>query len=200
MGASEVINESTADDTSLRIKLPVKAAYGVAPDIIRNILMDAAHNTEAVLKDKKINVVLSDFQHEQQVTFTLMCWVADPNKKSGALSALREKIYIRFLNDNIPISAPTKNETNITKQANLTQEIAITAIPSVSIKDIPELIQSVAIKDIPELIQSITIKDMPDRNGTLSIKEIPDLFGSGKARKIPKVETPLTQRNKKGKE
>jgi small-conductance mechanosensitive channel len=222
MGASEVINESTTSgDTSLRIKLPVKAAYGVDPKVIRHIMLTAAQETDNVLKDKKISVVLSDFQSEQ-ITFTLLCWIPEPRLKSGTLSALREKVYIHFLKDNIPIAAPNRREIEITKQADLKQQVAVTAIPSldqtininkipeiiqsisikdmpelthsVAIKELPELIQSVAIKDIPELIQSIVIKEMPDRKGSLSITEIPDLFGTGKARKIHKPEAVHTSK------
>ncbi len=163
MGASEVINESTADDTSLRIKLPIQAAYGVDPETIRDIMITAAKETANVLKDKKIAVVLSDFQ-QYQITFTLLCWIPEPRLKSGTLSQLRERIYVRFLKDDIPISLPEKREVAITEQADDVQQIEITSIP--------------------ELLQSIAIKEMPDRNGTLSIKEIPDLFGSGQARNL----------------
>lgn len=216
MGASEVINESTADDTSLRIKLPIQAAYGIDPETIREIMITAAKETENVLKDKKIAVVLSDFQ-QYQITFTLLCWIPQPGLKSGTLSQLREKIYLRFLKDQIEMALPEKRDVQqieVTSVPELVQSIAVNKIPEISqkiaIKEIPELIQSIAIKEmpeliqsivikempklihsiaikeIPELIQSIAIKEMPDRNGTLSIKEIPDLFGSGRPRKIPK--------------
>ncbi len=168
MGASEVINESSASDSSLRIKLPIVASYGIDPEIIREILITAAQETKQVLQDKKISAILSDF-HQDQITFTLICWVAEPQLKSGALSALREKVYLRFLKDKIEVAVPDRREIEITKQADFIQQVAITAIPL--------------------LDQSIVIKEMPDRNGTLSIKEIPDLFGSGQARKIFKPPT-----------
>ncbi|MCK5813175.1 MAG: mechanosensitive ion channel family protein [Cocleimonas sp.] len=214
MGASDVINESSAEDTSLRIKLAISAAYGVDPAIIRDILITAANETKQVKKDKKISAVLSDFQQDK-ITFTLLCWISEPTLKSGALSALREKIYIRFLQDNIPISAPDRREIAITKQANLKQEVSITSIPvleqsiavkeipaliqsisvkemptvnqSVSIKDIPDLVQSVSIKDIPELIQSVAIKEMPELAHSVAITEIPELIQSVSIKDIPEL-------------
>ncbi len=176
MGASEVINESTTDDTSLRIKLPILTAYGVDPETIREIMITAAKETKNVLQDKKIEVILSDFQ-QYQITFILLCWIPEPELKSSTLSQLRERIYIRFLKDDIPISLPKKHEMAIIEQADGVQQIEITAIP--------------------ELLQSITIKEMPDRNGTLSIKEIPDLFGSGQARNL---RTPLATSKQESKQ
>lgn len=167
MGASEVINESTADDTSLRIKLPIKAAYGINPDIIRDILVSAAHETKQVLKDKKIKAVLSDFQQEQ-ITFTLLCWVAEPKLKSSTLSALREKIYSRFLEDNIAIAAADKREIEITKQPERTQRVAITAIPpldqSIAVKEIPNLFGSGPVRKIlkPESVASSLVENPPE--------------------------------------
>jgi hypothetical protein len=190
MGASEVINESTADDTSLRIKLPIKAAYGTDPEIIRDILVTAAHETKQVLKDKKIRAVLSDFQQEQ-ITFTLLCWVAEPKLKSSTLSALRERVYLRFLKDNIAIAAPDKREIEITKQPELTQRVAITAMPpldqSITVKEMPELRQSVSIKDIPELIQSVAIKEAPELRHSVAIKELPELLQSVSIKELPEL-------------
>lgn len=190
MGASDVINESSAKDTSLRIKLSISAAYGVDPTIIRDILITAANETKQVQKDKKISAVLSDFQQDK-ITFTLLCWVSEPTLKSGALSALREKIYIHFLKDNIPISAPDRREIAITEQANLKQEVSITAIPpleqSIAVKEIPALIQSISVKDIPELIQSIIVKEMPTINQSVSIKDIPDLVQSVSVKEMPEL-------------
>ena len=213
MGASTVVNESSAEDTSLRIKLPINVAFGVIPETIREIVTDIAKNTKNIMKDKKITVILSDFQ-QQQLTLTLLCWIPEPKLKSSILSELREKIYLAFLEHKIPISLPEERAVAITEQADAIQQVEITSIPtlqqslvvkeipeliqSISIKDLPEVLQSVSIKELPELLQSISIKDMPevkqsvaitempDRNGTLSIKEIPDLFGSGSAKNIPK--------------
>lgn len=179
MGASEVINESTAEDTSLRIKLSIQAAYGVDPKTIREIMLGAAKETASVLQDKKMAVLLSDFQ-PYQTTFTLLCWIPEPDLKSNTLATLREKIYLHFLKDDIPLSLPEKRE------ANGIQQIEITAIP--------ELLQSIAIKQLPEITQSIAIKEMPDRNGTLSIKEIPDIFGRGQPRNL---RTPATSSHQK---
>lgn len=202
MGASEVVNESTLTDSSLRIKLSISAAYGIDPEIIREILTTAARETKQVSKDKKINAVLSDFK-EDKITFTLICWIPEPTLKSSALSAMREKIYLRFLKDNIPIAAPDRREIAIKEQANMKQEVSIVAIPpleqsvavkempamkqSVSIKEIPDLIQSVSIKDIPELIQSIAVKEMPKMKQSVSIKEMPDLVQSISIKEIPEL-------------
>jgi len=190
MGASEVINESTAEDKSLRIKLPIKAAYGINPEIIREIILTAAQETESVLKDKKSTVIVSDFQ-EEQVTFTLLCWIAEPGAKSSTLAAVREKIYVRFLKDDIAVSIPKKHEIDITKQADLVQQIAITAVPpldqSITVKEIPELLQSVSIKDIPDLIQSIRVKEVPELTQSVSIKDIPDLIQSITVKEIPEL-------------
>ncbi|MCK5901679.1 MAG: mechanosensitive ion channel family protein [Cocleimonas sp.] len=189
IGTSEVINESTTEDSSLRIQLPISAAYGIEPAVLREILMTAAKETQQVQQHKKIRAVLSDVQTDQ-VTFTLICWVADPTLKSDALFMMREKIYLRFLKDNIPISAPDRREIAITEQADLIQQVAITSLPPLE--------QSISINTLPKLDHSIAIKEMPDRNGTLSIKEIPDLFGSKQPRKIKKAKKMETTPEPKG--
>lgn len=162
MGSSAVVNESTADDTSLRIKLLVQAAYGVDPETIRKIMMSAAKETGNVIQDKKIAVTLADVQ-QHQVTFSLLCWIPQPGLKSSTLSTLREKIYLHFLRDNIAITLPEKRD-----------------------------LQRIEITTVPELTQSLVIKEMPDRNSTISIKEIPDLFGTGQARNLREARKPQT--------
>jgi len=128
MGRAQVVNESSAKSNGVRIKLLISTAYGIDANIVRNLLIKAAKNTEIILQDQKIFVHLSDIQ-KYHTTFSLFCWIAEPADKFKALAALREHVYLLFLEEKIEIALPEEREIAITSQPHNTSKISITEIP-----------------------------------------------------------------------
>lgn len=117
LGATEIINKSVYLMDHLLIKLPVKAAYGVDPRIIRTILTSAAEENADVLNEEPITVVLEEF-NQAQTTFILICYIKEASLRLSTIWALREDIYMRFLEQNIEVALPEREEVTISQLQN----------------------------------------------------------------------------------
>lgn len=114
VGASEIINKSSHLRDDLLISLPVKAAYGVDPQIIREILIRVAQNHENIVKRATISVTLEDF-NQAQTTFVLSCRVTRGELRAATLSSMRESIYLEFLRHKIEVALPIKEDVAISQ-------------------------------------------------------------------------------------
>lgn len=128
MGRAQVINESSSKNGILRIELLITTAYGADSNLIRDLLLKAAKNTEITLQDERDFVHLSDIQ-KTHTTFSLFCWIADPADKFKALAALRENVYHIFLEEKVEIALPEGRSIAITSQADGVNKISITEMP-----------------------------------------------------------------------
>ena len=105
IGASEIINKSAHLKNSLEISLPVKAAYGVDPKIIREILIGVAKQNKNIVLGATISVSLEDF-NQSQTTFILSCQIIEGSLRGSTLSSMREEIYLEFLSQQIDVALP----------------------------------------------------------------------------------------------
>lgn len=148
IGNSRILNDSSAKERGRVVRLEVVTACGVDSSYIRGLLLDIARANPLVLADKGQSVDLLGFDG-QVASFELMCWVAAADEQDPVAMSLREAVYRRFLQENIPLALPVREEVAVTHMADSRQEIRITDMPD------------------------------RDSSRTLFIKEIPNLFGSG---------------------
>jgi small-conductance mechanosensitive channel len=118
MGNSEVVNKTAVPKRNMAINLPIKVAYGVNPEVIREILINVAKENKNIMPSEKITVTLDDF-NQMQTTFTLSCRVIEGSLQNSTLAAMREKIYLAFLEHQIEVALPVK------------EMVAITTFPSI---------------------------------------------------------------------
>jgi small-conductance mechanosensitive channel len=109
IGSSVVINKSFIVKNKLKIKLPIIVAFGTDPEIVRKILLDVAKEHERVLNEK-MQVALIDFNQEQ-VTFTLICFIDEGVLAPKIVPAMRESIYLKFIEENIPLPSSMQEIT-----------------------------------------------------------------------------------------
>lgn len=109
IGSSVVINKSFIVKDKLKIKLPIIVAFGTDPEIVRKILLDVAKEHERVLNEK-MQVALMDFNQEQ-VIFSLICWIDEGVLKPKIVPAMRESIYLKFIEENIPLPSSMQEIT-----------------------------------------------------------------------------------------
>lgn len=114
MGASEVINKTAIPVESMSIQLNIQAAYGVNPQKIRDILTQVAQENENILQEEDITVTLDDF-NQAQINFTLSCRIKEGSLKKSTLAAMREQAYLAFLENNIEVALPNKEDVSITE-------------------------------------------------------------------------------------
>ncbi len=165
MSNDSVINESSAADSGVRIQLEVRTAYGIDPNIIRNLLLDACKDNKSILPEADKKVALAKFT-EKYAIYHLMVWISDPMTRVLILAELREAVYIRFIQEQISIALPDDRLITLTELPLSTQEVFI--------------------KEMPLSKQEVVIKEMPDSKRTIHVKEIPNLFGNGGAKAIGK--------------
>ncbi len=163
---SEVINQSSADDITMRVRFDVNVAYGTEPEYIRELLLRAAKDSIYILQDKTMEVRLSTFKRNM-ATFSLYCWVGKPQHQGLVLPELNELIYKIFIKEDISISLPEREEVSIIEHVGIKQEVAITELPTAK--------------------QEIYVKEFPNTKQEIDIKEIPNLFGNAPAKKLTKI-------------
>lgn len=112
IGASEIINKSHHLRDDLLISLPIRAAYGVDPQVIRELLTGVARNHPNVMQNETVSVALEDF-NQAQTTFVLSCRVIKGQLRPATLAAMREAVYLEFLRHNIEVALPDKGDVSI---------------------------------------------------------------------------------------
>lgn len=166
IGNSQILNESSAEEQARPLRLEIATAYGVDTEQIRTILLEVAANNPDVLQDKPRIVHLLGFD-KLCANFRLTCWVIGTERQLGISSSLRENVYTRFLEANIPLALPVREEVAITHFPDSRQEVAIT--------------------QLPDSRQEIRIKEMPDSSRSIYVKEVPNLFGNNLPKKPDKT-------------
>ncbi len=151
MSNDSVINESSSADSGVRIKLEVRTAYGIDPDIVRQLMFDACEGNEEILPEAKKKVILASFT-ERFATYKLIIWIKDPMQRAPVLSQIREAVYVSFIREGISIALPDES--------------------TVAITDLPLSKQEIVIKEMPESKRTIHVKEMPNLFGNGVAKTI----------------------------
>ncbi|OQX16360.1 MAG: hypothetical protein BWK73_03955 [Thiothrix lacustris] len=129
IGASEVVNKTAVSKKNMAISLSIKAAYGVDPAVIREILMNVAKENKNIMQTEKISVTLDDF-NQMHTTFSLSCRVTEGSLQNSTLSAMREEIYLAFIKHQIEVALPVKEMVSITTFPSLFNQGQPRELPS----------------------------------------------------------------------
>lgn len=106
--ANEAItNKSTGPDTG-RVKVPIGVAYGSDLEKVKEMLLDIANAHETVLKEPAPAVFFTGFG-DSSLDLLLSCRVPDPLDVFGTKSELRDRINLRFAENNIEIPFPQRD-------------------------------------------------------------------------------------------
>jgi small-conductance mechanosensitive channel len=93
----------------VRINIPVSAAYGVDPDIVREVLLEIAKNHSGVLQELSSDVLLDQFG-ESSLNFILRVWTRTYTHKPGVLrSEINYEIARKFEEREIAIPFPQRD-------------------------------------------------------------------------------------------
>ncbi len=93
----------------VRINIPVSAAYGVDPSIVREILLEIAKNNSGVLQELTSDVLLDQFG-ESSLNFILRVWTRTYTHKPGVLrSEINYEIVRKFEERGIAIPFPQRD-------------------------------------------------------------------------------------------
>ena len=93
----------------VRINIPVSAAYGVDPSIVREILLEIAKNNSGVLQELTSDVLLDQFG-ESSLHFILRVWTRTYTHKPGVLrSEINYEIVRKFEERGIAIPFPQRD-------------------------------------------------------------------------------------------
>ena len=106
--AKKVVNWSyrTPD---VRVNIPVSAAYGVDPAVVRDVLLEIAKNHSGVLQELSSDVLLDQFG-ESSLNFILRIWTRTYTHKPGVLrSEINYEIARKFEERGIPIPFPQRD-------------------------------------------------------------------------------------------
>lgn len=142
MGSSRVVNESSSDIEGVRIRMEIQTAYGVDPQKIREIILEACLNDPVVMPEANNAVHLIGFT-ENYARFLLLFWIADTYVRGPAMARIREDIYLRFMEENIQIGLPMTRSVAISDHMMQPQEVLI--------KEMPESKRTLHIEEIPDI-------------------------------------------------
>lgn len=129
IGASEVVNKTAVSQKSMAISLTIKAAYGVDPAMIREILMNVAKENQNIMQSEQISVSLDDF-NQMHTTFTLSCRVTEGSLQNSTLSSMREAVYLAFIKHQVEVALPAKEMISITTFPSLFNQGQPRELPS----------------------------------------------------------------------
>ncbi|MDH5783994.1 MAG: mechanosensitive ion channel [Chromatiales bacterium] len=102
MGNTKIINESGGPYTKYRIRVKVGVAYGSDVDRVRELLMAAAGEEQAICADPEPRVRLRAFG-PSSLDFELLGWIEEPSLRGRVVDALLTTIYKRFVAEGIEI-------------------------------------------------------------------------------------------------
>jgi potassium-dependent mechanosensitive channel len=101
---NEVINWSHRNPVS-RLHIPVGVAYHADPQIVQEVLLEAAQNHPDILKSPPPHVLFQGFG-ESALNFELLIWTAIPNRQFLLKSDLNFRIFEAFRQRQIEIPFP----------------------------------------------------------------------------------------------
>ncbi|MGF1489545.1 MAG: mechanosensitive ion channel family protein [Prochloraceae cyanobacterium] len=104
---SEVINWSHQNPIS-RIHIPVGVAYHSDPNLVRQVLLEAAQNCPGVLSFPQADVWFKGFG-DSALEFELLVWIKSPSKQLPLTSDLYFSIFALFAANQIEIPFPQRD-------------------------------------------------------------------------------------------
>ncbi len=104
---AKIINESGGPHENERVRLSVGVAYGSDVDLVKNILVDIAKNSELISQKFEPRVRFREFG-DSSLNFQLLFWIDKPEARGRTLDALNTAIYKEFNNNNIEIPFPQR--------------------------------------------------------------------------------------------
>ena len=107
IASSKIINESGGPSEKERIRISVGIAYGSDIDIVRNVLLDIAKSNPNVEEEPEPRVRFREFG-ESELSFQLLCWIAEPILRGRVVDELNSEIYRQFIEKGIEIPFPQR--------------------------------------------------------------------------------------------
>ncbi|MEO6804066.1 MAG: mechanosensitive ion channel domain-containing protein [Granulicella sp.] len=99
----------TANDATVRINIPVGVGYGSDPEVVRELLLEAAREHSDVLKDPPPNVIFTDYG-DNSINFTLRVWTSTQSHAPALLkSDLYFTLFKRFGERGIELPFPQRD-------------------------------------------------------------------------------------------
>ncbi|MBA7687100.1 putative MscS family protein.1 [subsurface metagenome] len=95
-------------DLKLRISINVGVAYGTDPVLVKEALVEAAHDTVNVMKNPEPTVLFKDFG-DSSLNFELLAWIEDPIQRFSTESELRFTITEMFARKGITVPFPQRD-------------------------------------------------------------------------------------------
>jgi len=107
IAASKIVNESGGPYVKGRIRISVGIAYGSDIDSVRDILLDIAKSNSYVQDEPEPRVRFREFG-ESELSFQLLCWIAEPVLRGRVTDQLNSEIYRMFKEKGIVIPFPQR--------------------------------------------------------------------------------------------
>jgi small-conductance mechanosensitive channel len=104
---ARIKNESRPLDRE-RVRISIELSYGVDAAVVKQLLVEAAGETEHVLEDPAPRARLSRVA-DRGLTFDLLCWIDDPVARGHVYDAVITAAYRKLLQAGID-ALPTKHE------------------------------------------------------------------------------------------
>lgn len=103
-----VVENLSYGDLKLRISINVGVAYGTDPVLVKEALVEAAHDTVNVMKNPEPTVLFKDFG-DSSLNFELLAWIEDPIQRFSTESELRFTITEMFARKGITVPFPQRD-------------------------------------------------------------------------------------------
>lgn len=107
LNTAKIYNESAPDETK-RIHTTIGVEYGVDPQEIEDILLDAADEVDLVEDYPESDVLLTEFG-DSAIEFELRSWVAEPTNDRIAQDKINRSVYRKLKENSIEIPFPQRD-------------------------------------------------------------------------------------------
>lgn len=108
MGNAKVTNETGGPHKKFRVSVDVGVSYSSDVDKVEKVLMEIAADEELVCKNPEPKVRFRLFG-DSALSFSLLCWVAEPELRGKTLDKLNRAVYKRFEKEKIEIPFPQRD-------------------------------------------------------------------------------------------
>lgn len=98
----------TYGDRSVRIRVPVGVAYGTDPDLVTEILVEAANHNPRVLDEPAPSVWFEEFG-DSSLNFLLLCWIPSADLKEVLNNELNREINRLLKENGVEIPFPQRD-------------------------------------------------------------------------------------------
>lgn len=105
---AKITNESGGPWEKERVRATIGVAYGSDLNQVRELLMEAAMETEHIVKTQEPRVRLREFG-DSSLVFQVMGWIDEPVERGRALDELNENIYNKLNAAGIQIPFPQRD-------------------------------------------------------------------------------------------